>query len=167
MANLEKPITTQEEFDAAIGDRLKRDREVQAKKYEGWRSPTDFQKELAAEAAKKDGEIKALQDAAAKAAQEIADKDKALEESAAYKAALDRTLAAVAAGLDPKYADRLRGSNAEEWAADAAELAKDFATAHAVVPPLGALEPKPAAAPASAKELEREAFRSLVRNIEG
>ena len=37
-------ITTQEELDNIIKDRLKRDREAQAKKYEGWISPEDHQK---------------------------------------------------------------------------------------------------------------------------
>ena len=31
-----KAITTQEELDTIIKDRLKRDREAQTKKYEGW-----------------------------------------------------------------------------------------------------------------------------------
>ena len=37
-------ITTQEELDTIIKDRLKRDREAQTKKYEGWISPEDHQK---------------------------------------------------------------------------------------------------------------------------
>ena len=42
-----KPITTQEEFDAAISERLKRERETSAKKYEGFISPTDFEQKKA------------------------------------------------------------------------------------------------------------------------
>ena len=38
------PIETQEQFDAALKDRLQRDRDAQAKKYEGWTSPEDLQK---------------------------------------------------------------------------------------------------------------------------
>ncbi len=37
------PIETQEQFDAAIGERLKRERETQEKKYSGWISPDDFE----------------------------------------------------------------------------------------------------------------------------
>lgn len=40
-------ITTQEELDSIIKDRLKRDREAQTKKYEGWISPEDHQKAIA------------------------------------------------------------------------------------------------------------------------
>ena len=36
------PITTQDEFDSAIGARLKRERETQEKKYSGYISPDDF-----------------------------------------------------------------------------------------------------------------------------
>ena len=39
-------ITTQEELDSIIKDRLKRDREAQTKKYEGWISPEDHQKAM-------------------------------------------------------------------------------------------------------------------------
>ena len=39
-------ITTQEELDSIIKDRLKRDREAQTKKYEGWISPEDHQKAI-------------------------------------------------------------------------------------------------------------------------
>lgn len=39
-----KVIETQEEFDARISERLKRDRESFAKKYEGYISPEDLSK---------------------------------------------------------------------------------------------------------------------------
>ena len=38
------PITTQEEFDKAIGDRLKRERETVKKEYADYLSPDDVQK---------------------------------------------------------------------------------------------------------------------------
>lgn len=41
-------ITSQEQLDGIIRDRLKRDREAQAKRWEGWISPEDHQKALAA-----------------------------------------------------------------------------------------------------------------------
>ena len=111
MANLEKPITTQEELDAVIKDRLSRERESAAKRYEGWVSPEDVEK-LKEEHAK---EVKALQDAAAASEQTIKDKDAAIAESAKYKTDLEKTRIALAAGLKIDYADRLRGENAEEW----------------------------------------------------
>ncbi len=39
------PITTQEEFDKAIGDRLKREKETVKKQYEGYLSPDDVKKQ--------------------------------------------------------------------------------------------------------------------------
>lgn len=138
MANLEKPITTQEEFDAAIKERLSREREASAKRYEGWTSPEDMEK-LKEEHAK---EVKALQDAAAASEQTIKDKDAALAESAKYKTDLEKTRIALAAGLKIDYADRLRGETAEEWAKDAKLLAKDFAASHSA-PPLGNSDPAP------------------------
>lgn len=41
------PITTQEQLDGIITERLKRDREAQSKKYDGWISPEDYQKKPA------------------------------------------------------------------------------------------------------------------------
>lgn len=130
------PIETQEQFDAAISERLKRDRETQAKKYEGWTSPDEMQKVID----EYKGRIKALEDAAAATQQTMAEKDAAIAESAKYKTDLEKTRIALSVGLDLKYAERLRGETAEEWKTDAEELAKDFAAVHNV-PPLGSPEP--------------------------
>lgn len=138
MANLEKPITTQEELNEVIKDRLAREKESAAKRYEGWVSPEDVEK-LKEEHAK---EVKALQDASAASEQTIKDKDAAIAESAKYKTDLEKTRIALAAGLKIDYADRLRGENAEEWEKDAKLLAKDFAASHSA-PPLGNPEPRP------------------------
>ena len=138
MANLEKAITTQEELDAVIKDRLTRERESAAKRYDGWMSPDDLEK-LKEEHAK---EVKALQDAAAASEKKIKEKDAAIAEGAKYKTDLEKTRIALAAGLDVKYADRLRGENADEWKQDAKELAKDFAQSHSG-PPLGNPDPVP------------------------
>ena len=130
------PIETQEQFDAAIGERLKRDRESYAKKFEGWISPEDLTKINEDHAAK----IKALEDAAAEVQQQLADKDVQIAEGAKYRTDLEKTRIALAAGLKIDYADRLRGDTAEEWKADAETLAKDFATSH-MTAPLGDPEP--------------------------
>ena len=131
-----KVIETQEQFDAAISERLKRDRETQAKKYEGWTSPEDMQKVIGGY----ESRIKALEDAAAATQQTLAEKDAAIAESTKYKTDLEKTRIALSVGLDLKYAERLKGENADEWKADAEELAKDFAAAH-VTAPLGPAEP--------------------------
>lgn len=129
------PITTQEEFDAAIKDRLRRDRESQAKKYEGWISPDD----LTARIAEYEKQVKTLQDAAAEYEKTLADKDAEIAKGQSYRTELDKTKIALAAGLDQKYASRLQGTTPEEWKADAEMLAKDFASAH-VTAPLGNAE---------------------------
>ena len=125
-----RPITTQEELDAVISDRLKRERETSAKKYEGWKSPDDIQK-LMDDHAK---ELKKLQDAAAETEKVLKEKDDQIAESARYRTDLEKTRIALAAGLKIDYADRLRGENADEWKADAEVLAKDFAASHAAAP---------------------------------
>lgn len=131
-----KIIETQEQFDAAIGERLKRERDASAKKYEEWTSPEALQQLKDSYEQK----IKALEDAAAETQQIIADKDAQIADSAKYRTDLEKTRIALAAGLKMEYADRLRGDTAEEWKADAEFLAKDFAAAH-VTAPLGSSEP--------------------------
>ena len=117
------PINTQEEFDSAIGERLSRDRESQAKKYEGWTSPEDLKKITDAH----EVEIKKLTDAAAESEAKIKNLNEEIAKGNTYRADLEKTRIAIAQGLDIKYADRLRGETREEWEADAKDLAKDFA----------------------------------------
>ena len=131
-----KIIETQEQLDAILGERLRRERETAAKKYEGWSSPDDIQKLTDDFNAK----IKALEDTAATTQQELAKKDAEIAKGDEYRTALDKTRIALAAGLKIEYADRLRGETAEEWKADAEALAKDFAVSHYQAP-LGSPEP--------------------------
>lgn len=126
-----KIIETQEQLDALIGDRLKRDRESYAKKFDGWKSPEDIKKITDGLNAR----IKSLEDDAAATKKTIEDKDAEIAKGAKYRADLEKTRIALKAGLDIKYADRLRGENAEEWEKDAKELAKDFSAAHVTAPP--------------------------------
>lgn len=122
MGLLENPITTQEELDALIGERLKRDREAQAKKYAGWLSP-----EKAAEASKD-------------ARDQIEDLTSQLEEQAKKHADYDQQIQALQAqnhkyetdsvkrkiaheiGLEWGLADRLSGETEEEIRKDAESL---------------------------------------------
>ena len=132
-----KVIETQEQFDEMLGDRLKREREASEKKYEAYTSPDDLQK-------LKDSyeeRIKALEDAAATTQKTLDEKDQQIAEGAKYRTDLEKTRIALKAGLDMKYADRLRGETEEEWKKDAEELAKDFAMAHQTAP-LGSNEPQ-------------------------
>ena len=131
-----KIIETQEQLDAIITDRIRRAKESEAKKFEGWKSPEDIEgltKELT-------DKVKALEDAAAETQKQIEAKDQQIAEGNKYRTDLEKTRIALKAGLDIKYADRLRGENTEEWEADAKELAKDFAAVSRAVP-VGNYEP--------------------------
>ena len=137
-------IETQEQLDAIISERLKRDREVQAKKYEGWFSPDDHQKALN----ELSTQIKTLEDAASESQKVLAEKDAEIAKGAQYRTDLEKTRIALAAGLKIEYADRLRGETADEWKQDAEALAKDFATAH-ITAPLGDPEPQNTGTPST------------------
>lgn len=159
MAALEKAITTQEELNEVIKDRLQRERESTTRKYEGWTSPDDLKKIKDTHAE----EVKKLQDAAEKSKKTIAAKDEEIAKSAKYRTDLEKTRIALEAGLDIKYADRLRGENAEEWKADAKDLAKDFAGTHRRTPP-ASNEP---VATNDRNAAENAAFKTMLSDLEG
>lgn len=154
-----KIIETQEEFDARISERLKRDRESYAKKFEGYKSPEDLQKIT-------DGfnaQIKALEDEKAATAEKLKEKDAQIAESEKYRTDLAKTRIALKAGLDIKYADRLRGADEKEWEADAKELAKDFAASHYTAPPASH---EPVSNPDNKNAAQNAAFKSMLSNME-
>lgn len=103
-------IESQEQLDAVLKDRLTRERESSAKKYEGYTSPDDLQKLKDSYEAK----IKALEDAAQTTQQTLDQKDAQIADGEKYRTDLEKTRIAINAGLDIKYADRLRGENADE-----------------------------------------------------
>ncbi len=155
-----KIIETQEQFDAAISERLRRERESYAKKFEGYKSPEDIQKIT-------DGlnaQIKALEDEKTGFAATLKEKDAKIAESEKYRTDLEKTRIALKAGLDIKYADRLRGKDEKEWEADAKDLAKDFAASH-YTPPSASHEP---VSTGNDKEAARRAaFKSMLADLEG
>lgn len=123
-----KVIETQEDFDAAISARLKRDREKYAEQFEaymrekGWKSPDEVT-QLTADLTK---QIETLQAASADTAKIIEQKDAEIAKGETYRADLEKTRIAIAAGLSIDQASRLRGTNTEEWTADAKKLADEF-----------------------------------------
>lgn len=123
-----KVIETQEAFDAAISARLKRDREKYAEQFEaemkekGWKSP----EEIEALTADLNKQIETLTTAAASTEKLIAEKDAKIAEGEKYRADLVKTRIANAAGLSIEQAERLRGTNEEEWKADAKKLVEEF-----------------------------------------
>lgn len=124
------PINTQEEFDAAISSRLKRERESLTKtltqKYtdEGYMSPDDVGK-LKAGYDKQIGELNTAIEAASKKAAEydksIAEKDAAIKR---YETASVKASVAHETGLPYELAGRLSGETEEDIRKDAETLAK-------------------------------------------
>ena len=111
-----KPITTQEEFDNAIKERLSREKS----KY----SDYDQIKSLVEELKKENVDLKSTIEANH---QSKADADKQLEDMqkqiAGYETASLRTRVALQYGLPYDLADRLQGTDEESFKADAERLA--------------------------------------------
>lgn len=110
-----KPITTQEEFDAAIKGRLSREKE----KYGDY----DQLKSRVAELEEENVDLKSTIEATN---QSKADADKQLEDMqkqiAGYETASLRTRVALQHGLPYDLADRLQGTDEESFKADAERL---------------------------------------------
>ena len=123
-----KVIDTQEAFDAAISDRLKRDREKYWKQFEeemkskGWKSPDEIS-EITADLNK---QIATLQNAAASTEKILAEKDAKIAEGEIYRTDLVKTRIALNAGLGIDQVGRLQGANEEEWEEDAKKLIGEF-----------------------------------------
>lgn len=115
------PITTQAEFDAAIGERLKRERESMARKY------GDYD-DLKVKAAGYEQQIGEMTKAANEAAQKYAGFDQQLAELQAkvkgYETASVKTRIAHEAGLPYELADRLSGDDEDAIRKDAEALSK-------------------------------------------
>ena len=122
------PITTQEEFDAAIKDRLARAEEKFSKKYEGFMSSDDVSK------LKQDYEltINGLQKAADENAKKYADYDKQIAERDArikgYETASVKTRIAHELGLPYGAADYLKGEDEKSIKESAEAVKKLFGT---------------------------------------
>lgn len=129
-----KPITTQEEFDAAIKARLSREKE----KYADYDQLKSRVEEL-------EKENVGLQSTIEASNQSKADADKQLEDLqnqiAGYETASLRTRVALQYGLPYDLADRLQGTDEESFKADAERLA-GFMKSNQPGYPLGTNEPK-------------------------
>ena len=116
-----KAITTQEEFDSMVKERLDRQAKKTAdevkKSFEGWLSPDDVKKataDLEKKLADKDGKL----------TESKADFDKLSAEKKALELDRAREAAARDAGLPFELAGRLSGNTADELKADAEALSK-------------------------------------------
>jgi hypothetical protein len=116
-----KTITTQEEFDSIVKDRLDRQAKKTAeevkKSFEGWLSPDDVKKataDLKKKLAEKDGKL----------TESKAAFDKLTAEKKALELDRAREAAARDAGLPFELAGRLSGTTPDELKADAEALSK-------------------------------------------
>ena len=116
-------ITTQEQFDQAVKDRLSRERESSAKKYEGYTSPADMER-IKADYDKKIADLTNAAEANAKKYakydQELADRDTKIK---GYETASLRTRVALEEGLGYELSSRLTGETEEDIRKDAKALA--------------------------------------------
>lgn len=145
-----KPITTQEEFDAAIKARLSREKE----KYGDYDQLKSRVTELEEENVGLKSTIEATN-------QSKADSDKQLEEMqkqiAGYETASLRTRVALQYGLPYDLADRLQGTDEDSFKADAERLVS-FVKPTEHVAPMRNLEP-------SLKKNEDTSYKNLVQGL--
>jgi len=132
MANLEKPITTQEELEAVLKERLKREGE----KYEKYTSPDDVAK------IKKDydDQIKTLNASLTTANEKASKYDKDIAERDAkikgYETDSVKTRIAHEVGLPYGMSSRLKGDTEDDIRKDAEALHKLMNASNGNVPPL-------------------------------
>ena len=145
-----KPITTQEEFDAAIKARLSREKE----KYGDY----DQLKSRVEELEKKNVGLKSTIEASNQSKE---DTDKQLEEMqkqiAGYETASLRTRIALQHGLPYDLADRLQGTDEESFKADAERLA-GFMKSNQPVAPIRNTEP-------ALENNENTSYKNLVQSL--
>lgn len=146
-----KPITTQEEFDAAIKARLSREKE----KYGDY----DQLKSRVEELEKKNVGLKSTIEASNQSKE---DTDKQLEEMqkqiAGYETASLRTRIALQHGLPYDLADRLQGTDEESFKADAERLA-GFMKSNQPVAPVKETEPV-------LEKTENTLYKNLIQGLE-
>ena len=132
------PITTQEEFDRAITDRIKRERETLSKKYADY----DELKSRTAEYEKQLGELKTNFGESTKKASEH---EKTIAELtgkiSSYELASLKTRIAHELGIPYELSSRLSGNDEKELRADAESLSK-LVSAGKQTPPLKSTEPQ-------------------------
>ena len=150
------PITTQEDFDKAIGERLKRERETVRKEYSGYLSPEDAAKKYAGYLSPEDEKKKYE---GYLSPEEAAKKDAKIR---AYETDSVKTRIARETGIPFELAGRLTGEDEASIKKDAESLAKILGTGggKGKVPPLKSTEPDGA-------EAENAAYKAMLNNLKG
>ena len=128
-----KPITTQEEFDAAIKERLSREKA----KYSDYDQLKSRVTELETENVGLKSTIEATNQSKADADKQLEDMQKQI---AGYETASLRTRVALQYGLPYDLADRLQGTDEDSFKADAERLA-GYMKPKESIPPLKTNEP--------------------------
>lgn len=151
-----KPINTQEEFDAAIGDRIKRERETMAKKYGDY---DDLKKRVEDQ----ETQIGALTKERDDNAQKYAGYDKTVADLQAqvkgYETSSVKMRIAHETGIPYEMANRLSGETEEDIRKDAAMLAR-FITKGKYTGPLKSDGP-------DGESAERASMRQMLQNLKG
>ena len=156
-----QPITTQEEFDAAVKDRLKRAEEKYSKKYEGYISPDEMEKtkkDYDAQIADLNNAISAAQKKAEKFDADLAERDSKIK---AYETSAIKSRVAHEVGLSYDSIEFLKGED-EESIKESAEALKGLIGQSTPTAPL-ATEDKPSSTLSSSDT----AMRSLARGLMG
>lgn len=152
------PITTQEQFDALIGDRIKRERESMAKKYAGHedllKKVADYEKQI--------GELTA---SAQESAKKYAGYDKTLAELQTkvkgYETASVKTRIAHETGIPYELAHRLAGETEDDIRKDAEAMVKFVGANTRKATPLASTEP------AGTGSTFDAALRKMVQGMKG
>lgn len=129
------PIETQEALDGIIGERLKRDREAQAKKYESYIKPEDY----AAKCKEYDDTIAGLQKSIEDNKSIAEELESAKSQIKSYEIGSVKTKVAHEMGLPYELAGRLKGETEEDIRKDAETMKGLFPKKAA--PPLRSNEP--------------------------
>lgn len=151
MADLEKPITTQEDLDAL----LESDRAEQSKKYDGWMSPEEVSKKyegwespdaVNSRVTDLQSKIDTLTAQAEKDSQKYKDLDTQLQaeksKSHGYEIRFLKQKAARDIGLSIDFADRLTGEKEEDIRKDAENFKKTMDSQKKPIPPLANFDDK-------------------------
>ncbi|MCD7748457.1 MAG: DUF4355 domain-containing protein [Oscillospiraceae bacterium] len=148
------PITTQEEFNAAIGERLKRERETLGKKY------ADYD-ELKAKVSDYEQQIATLNQTITDSTKKYAGYDKTMADLQAkvkgYETASVKTRIARETGIPYELAERLSGETEEDIRKDAETLSRVLGRQKQQTAPLRSTEP--------AGNGKREALRALTAEL--
>ena len=146
-------ITTQEQFDAAIGERLKRERDTIEKKYEGYLSPEEAQSKYEGYMSPEDVQEKY---------KDYLDPEKAAEKDATikdYERKSKKVQIAMAEGIPYDLAEKISGDTEEDMLKDAKRMAGFIIKTN----PYPGYNPEPN----NNKNSKDEAMKRMLRGLKG